>query len=42
MADRETRSNDYGFKFIGRQTDFEGMTMTVTKASVRGMTLEQH
>ena len=42
MADRETRSSDLGFDFVGRQTDFEGMIITVTKASVPGMTIKKH
>ena len=41
-ADRETTSNQYGFEFASRQTDYENCVMTVAKASVPGLTLEQH
>ena len=38
-ADREFRSNDLGFEFASRQTTFETNTLTVSKASVPGLTL---
>ena len=41
-ADKEFRSNELGFEFVSRQTVHEGLTMTVSKASVPGLTLEQH
>ena len=41
-ASRETRNTDHGFEFVSRQTDDNGLTYTVAKASVPGLTLEQH
>ena len=41
-ADREFRSNALGFEFVSRQTTFESNTLTVSKASVPGLTLAQH
>ena len=41
-ADKEFRSNELGFEFVSRQTLHEGLVMTVSKASVPGLTLEQH
>ena len=41
-ADREFRSNEYGFEFTSRQTDYAGVILTVSKACVPGLTLEQH
>lgn len=42
MAGRETKSNSLGFDFVGRQTDHDGMVVTVAKASVPGLTLDMH
>ena len=41
-ADREFRSNEYGFDFTSRQTDYAGVILTVSKASVPGLTLDDH
>ena len=41
-ADREFRSNNLGFEFASRQTSFESNTLTVSKATVPGLTLAQH
>ena len=41
-ASRETRSQEHGFEFISRQTEENGQTFTIAKASVPGLTLEQH
>ena len=41
-ADREFRSSELGFEFVSRQTTFESNTLTVSKATVPGLTLEQH
>ena len=41
-ADREFSSNDLGFEFVSRQTTFESNTLTVSKASVPGLTLAHH
>ena len=41
-ANREFRSNEYGFEFVSRQTDFANVILTVSKASVPGLTLDQH
>ena len=41
-ADREFRSSDLGFEFASRQTTFEDNTLTVSKATVPGLTLAHH
>ena len=41
-ADREFSSIDLGFEFVSRQTTFESNTLTVSKASVPGLTLAHH
>jgi len=41
-ADREFRSNDLGFEFTSRQTEENGLTVTVSKSVVPGFTLENH
>ena len=41
-ADREFRSSEYGFEFVSRQTDYQGATLTVSKATVPGLTLDKH
>ena len=41
-ADREFTSNEYGFDFASRQTDLNGCTLTVAKASIPGFTLDMH
>ena len=41
-GDRETKSNQYGFQFVARQTEYEGHVMTVTKAFIPGCTIEHH
>ena len=38
----EYTSSDLGFDFVSRQTDYEGCTLTVSKATVPGLTLDQH
>ena len=42
FANRETRSNKYGFNFVARQTEFEGLSLAVTKASVPGLKVDMH
>ena len=41
-ADREFRSSEFGFDFVSRQTDYNGLTLTVAKANVPGLTLDKH
>ena len=41
-ADRETVSDALGFSFVSRQTDYNNCTLTVSKATVPGLTLEKH
>ena len=41
-ASREFSSSEFGFNFISRQTDHEGSILTVSKATVPGLTLENH
>ena len=41
-ADREFRSNEFGFEFVSHQTNYNNCTLTVSKASVPGLTLEKH
>ena len=41
-ADKEFRSSEFGFDFVSRQTEHEGNTLTVSKASVPGLTVEMH
>ena len=41
-ADRQFQSNEYGFEFTSRQTDYNGLTMTISKAEVPNLTLEKH
>ena len=41
-ASREFVSEECGFRFTSRQCDADGLTMTVSKATVPGLTLEQH
>ena len=38
-AKKETRSNKLGFDFVARQTEHEGVTCTISKVKVPGMTL---
>ena len=38
----EFTSNELGFDFISRQTMYEGCTLTVSKASVPGLTIDMH
>ena len=41
-AAKEFTSEEYGFGFTSRQTDHEGLILTVSKATVPGLTLEHH
>jgi len=41
-ADRETVKDDFGFHFVSRQTTYNSCTLTVSKATVPGLTLEKH
>ena len=41
-ASREFVSEELGFRFTSRQCDVNGLIMTVSKATVPGLTLEQH
>ena len=41
-AGNETTSQEYGFNFVSRQTEADGVTFTVAKASVPGLTHAQH
>ena len=41
-ADQEFRSNEYGFDFVSRQTEYNGNILTVSKANVPGLTLDKH
>ena len=41
-ADKEFVSNEYGFTFTSRQTELNGITLTVSKATVPGLTLDMH
>ncbi len=41
-ASREFTSEEYGFAFTSRQTDHENLILTVSKATVPGLTLEHH
>ena len=38
FADNEKVSKRFGFNFIARQTEYDGMTVTVAKSTVIGMT----
>lgn len=39
-ASREFSSSEFGFNFVSRQTDHEDSILTVSKATVPGLTLE--
>ena len=39
-ADKEYTSSDFGFNFTSRQTEHNGMILTVAKASVPGLTMD--
>ena len=41
-ADKEFTSNEYGFTYTSRQTELNGITLTVSKATVPGLTLDMH
>ena len=41
-ADKEFTSSDLGFNYVSRQTEHNGLTLTVSKASIPGLTLDQH
>ena len=42
FADAEFTSSEFGFDFTSRQTDYNGNILTVSKASVPGLTHEKH
>ena len=41
-ADKEFKCSDHGFEYTSRQTEYNGCLMTMAKANVPGLTLEQH
>ena len=38
-TDRQFQSSEYGFDFTSHQTEFNGMTMTISKAVVPNVTI---
>ena len=41
-AEKEKISNELGFDFAARQTQRDGLPVTIVKAKIDGMTVEQH
>lgn len=39
FADRETTSNQYGFNFVARQTEYLEQTLTISKAFIPGINI---
>ena len=39
---KEFTSNEYGFTYTSRQTELNGITLTISKATVPGLTLDMH
>ena len=42
FADKEFTSNELGFDYTSRQGDYNGHIITLARASIPGLTLEQH